>query len=85
MIRSTRESTQHLKTGTNKGMGQETHTQTNRALTQKLSLNSMVHELCVKEKRVLISILNSLYYHGQLTNTIFFKMFDNKICPQIRI
>ena len=38
LVRPTRESTvqktypspQHLKTGTNKGMGQETHTQTNR-------------------------------------------------------
>jgi hypothetical protein len=40
----------------------------------------MVHELCVKLKRVLTSILNSLYHHGQLTNTVFFKIFE---CPQL--
>ena len=51
--------------------------------TRQLSLPTMVHELCVKGKRILISILSSLYNSGQLPKTVFFKIFDTKICPQL--
>ena len=43
----------------------------------------MVNELCIKGKRILISILSSLYNSGQLPKTVFFKIFDTKICPQL--
>ena len=48
----------------------------------------MVHELCVKGKRVLIYILNSLYNHGQLTNIISFECliikFDHNYCMYLK-
>ena len=43
----------------------------------------MVNELCIKGKRILISILSSLYNSGQMPKTVFFKIFDTKICPQL--
>jgi hypothetical protein len=51
--------------------------------TQQISMNSMVHDLCVKGKRVMISTLNSLYGYGQLSSYTFFKLFDCKISPQL--
>ena len=50
--------------------------------TRQLSVSSMVNALCIKGKRILISILSSLYNSGQLPKTVFFKIFDTKICPQ---
>ena len=35
---------QHLKTGTNKGIGQETHTQTNRAIRHRRNVNLQHNE-----------------------------------------
>ena len=49
--------------------------------SQKLSLNVMASEQATKAKRVLISILSSLYKYGQLPNDIYFKLFDMKIKP----
>lgn len=49
---------------------------------QQISMNSMVHKLCVKRKRVIIYILHSLYGHGQLSYSIFLKIFDCKNSPQ---
>ena len=46
-------------------------------------MNIMVQELCNKGKRVLISILKSLYNSGQLKKQVFFKLFDMKICSQL--
>jgi len=40
--------------------------------TRQMSMNAMVHELCVKGKRALVSILKSLYDHGQLSKSVFF-------------
>jgi hypothetical protein len=51
--------------------------------TRQLSFPTMVQELCIKGKRIIISILSSLYKSGQLPKTIFFKIFDTKICPQL--
>ena len=41
----------------------------------------MVHELCKKGKRVLVTLLKSLYNSGQLPKSVFFKLFDAKIAP----
>ena len=49
--------------------------------TRQLSMNAMVHDLCTKGKRVLVSILKSLYSCGQLSKSVFFKIFDVKISP----
>jgi hypothetical protein len=51
--------------------------------TRQMSLNAMVYELCMKSKRILTSILKSLYQYGQLPSSTFFKIFDTKICPQL--
>ena len=53
------------------------------SFTRQLSLTSMVNDLCIKGKRVLISILSSLYNSGQMPKSVFFKIFDIKICPQL--
>ena len=49
--------------------------------TRQLSLNIMVHDLCVKGRRVLVSLLKSLYDCGQMSKDVYFKIFDTKICP----
>jgi len=51
--------------------------------TKQLSYNSMVHDLCVKGKRVLISLLKSTYHLGPVSKHVFFKIFDTKICTQL--
>ena len=51
--------------------------------TRQMSLNEMVHDLCIKGKRSFISILHSLYNYGQMPKNMFFKLFDLKICPQL--
>jgi len=48
-----------------------------------MSTNVLVSELCVIGKRVLISILSSLYNCGQLSQHVCFKIFDTKNCPQL--
>lgn len=48
--------------------------------TPKLSLYRMTDDLSKKGKRILISILSSLHSHGTLSKSVFFKIFDTKIC-----
>ena len=42
------------------------------AFSRQMSTNVLVSELCVKGKRLLISILSSLYNCGQLSKHVFF-------------
>ncbi|MEW8548219.1 MAG: reverse transcriptase family protein [Candidatus Thiodiazotropha sp.] len=51
------------------------------SLSMQLSFNRMASDQATKAKRVLISLLNSLYDLGQLPKDIFFKIFDRKISP----
>ena len=44
-----------------------------------LSLSKMASENAIKGKRALNGILSSLYKYGQLSNSVFFKLFDSKI------
>ena len=46
-----------------------------------LSLTKMANENATKGKRALNGILLSLYKYGQLSNSVFFKLFDSKIGP----
>ena len=48
---------------------------------RSLSLNRMAEKNCIKGKRALNSILASMCNFGQLTNTVFFKLFDTKVLP----
>ena len=41
----------------------------------------MVNDLAVKGKKAMVSILSSLFPYGNLSKTIFFKLFDVKIAP----
>ena len=51
-------------------------------LSMQLSFNSgMAINQATKAKRVLNSLLNSLYNLGQLPKDIFFKVFDRKVSP----
>ena len=47
----------------------------------QLSFNRMAIDQATKAKRVLISLLNSLYNLGQLPTDVFFKLVDRKISP----
>ena len=48
----------------------------------KLSFSRMADELAMKGKRVLISLLHSLYNLGQMPKSVFvFTPFDRKIAP----
>lgn len=49
--------------------------------TTQMSLNRMANDLALKGKKVLISVLSSLYRYGNLSKTTFFKIFDVKIAP----
>ena len=49
--------------------------------TQKMSLYKMTEDLASKAKRVLVTLLNSLYEYGTMPKTVFFKLFDVKILP----
>ena len=51
------------------------------SLSMQLSFNRMASDQAVKAKRVLISLLNSLYDLGQLPTNVFFTLFDRKISP----
>ena len=51
--------------------------------TSQWPLNKMVSELCTKGKRTLTSILHALYKNGQMPKSMFFKIFDTKISPQL--
>ena len=47
----------------------------------QLSCNRMAIDKATKEKRVLISLLNSFYNLGQLPKDVFLKLFDRKVSP----
>ena len=49
--------------------------------TRQLSLEQMANDQATKGKRVLVSILSKLYRYCQLTNNVFFKIFDTKVLP----
>ena len=49
--------------------------------TKQLSLSSMAQSQCLKAKRALTILLNSLYRYGVLSHSMYFKMFDTKIKP----
>ena len=51
------------------------------SLSMQLSFNRMADELAMKGKRVLISLLHSLYNLGQMPKSVFFTLFDRKIAP----
>ena len=48
-------------------------------LSMQLSFNRMVIDQATKAKRVLISLLNSLYNLGQIPKEVFFKLFDRRV------
>ena len=50
-------------------------------LGMQLSFNRMAIDQATKAKRVVISLLNSLYNLGQLPKDVFFKLFDRKVRP----
>ena len=50
-------------------------------LSMQLSYNRMASDQAVKAKRILVSLLNSLYDLGQLPRNVFFKLFDRKLSP----
>ena len=50
-------------------------------LSMQLFCNRMAIDQATKAKRVLISLLNSLYNLGQLRKDVFFKLFDRKVSP----
>lgn len=49
----------------------------------KLSFSQMSEDLSKKGKRVIISILQSLWKYGNLSKFAFFKIFDTKVCPML--
>ena len=51
------------------------------SLSMQLSFNRMADELAMKGKRVLISLLHSLYNLEQMPKSVFFTLFDRKIAP----
>ena len=51
------------------------------AISMQLSFNRMAIGQATKAKRVLNSLLNSLYNLGQLPKDVFFKVFDRKVSP----
>ena len=51
--------------------------------TSKMSMFSMTEDLASKGKRVLVSLLNSLYDYGAMPKSIFFKSFDVKVLPML--
>ena len=52
-----------------------------KTLAIQLSFDRMTIDQATKAKRVLISLLNSLYNLGQLPKDVFFKLFDRKVSP----
>ena len=51
--------------------------------TSKMSMFSMTEDLASKGKRVLVTLLNSLYDYGTMPKSIFFKLFDVKVLPML--
>ena len=51
------------------------------AFTMQLSLNRMCSDLAKKGKRVLVTLLSSLYEYGQMPKHVFFTLFDMKVVP----
>ena len=49
--------------------------------SMQFSCNRMAIDQSTKAKRILISLWNSLYNLGQLTEDVFFKLFDRKVSP----
>ena len=41
----------------------------------------MSSDLAKKGKRILVSLLSSLYEYGQMPKHVFFKLFDMKVVP----
>ena len=50
-------------------------------LSMQLCFNRMATEQVSKAKRVLVSMLNSLYNLGQFQKDVFFKLFDRLVSP----
>ena len=50
-------------------------------LSMQLSFNRMAIDQATKAKRVLISLLNSLFNLGQPPKDVFLKLFDRKVSP----
>ena len=51
------------------------------AFTMQLSYQRMCSDLAKKDKRVLVSLISSLYDYGQMPKHVFFKLFDTKVVP----
>ena len=51
------------------------------SFTRQLSLTQMACEQAIKGKRILVPILSKLYKYGQMSNEVFFRIFDSKISP----
>ena len=49
--------------------------------TLQLSFHRMCSDLSKKGKRVLVSLLSSLYDYGQMPKHVFFKLFDTEVLP----
>ena len=47
--------------------------------TKQLSLSSMAQSQCLKAKRALTILLDSLYKYGVLSHSVYFKMFETNI------
>ena len=47
----------------------------------QLSYQRMCSYLAKKGKRVLVSLIASLYDYGQMPKHVFFKLFDAKVVP----
>ena len=50
-------------------------------LTTQMSLNGMVSDIALKGKKAMVSIFSTLSAYGNLSKTVFFKLFDVKIAP----
>ena len=47
----------------------------------QLSYQRMCSDLSKKGKRVLVSLISSLYYYGQMPKHVVFKLLDTKVVP----
>ena len=47
----------------------------------QLSLNRTCSDLAKKGKRVLVTLLSSLYEYGKMPKHVFFTLFDMKVVP----
>ena len=51
------------------------------AFTVQLSYQRMCSDLAKKGKRILESLISSLYDYGQMPKHVFFSLFDTKVVP----